>query len=192
MGKFIIGTFGILAWTFYVLSGGASFTPETRVAAAVPAQPVAEQTPPADVVALITPVAPETVEPAQAPVDVDPVTMTPPPAIESAQDTTPIAVSATTSSAFAGSDTNVIGIAPSFTSLSAPAPASPDMTALREVAGRAVNMREGPDTSYAVLDTLPQGTQTEVIESDGTGWVRVRVVGTGQMGWMAERLLTNG
>ncbi len=192
MGKFIIGTFGILAWAFYVLSGGASFTPETRVAAAAPAQPLAEQTPPADVVALITPLAPETVEPAQAPVAVDPVTMTPPPAIESAQDATPIAVSATTTPAFAGSDTNVIGIAPSFTSLSAPAPASPDMTTLREVAGRAVNMREGPDTSYAVLDTLPQGTQTEVIESDGTGWVRVRVVGTGQMGWMAERLLTNG
>ncbi|WP_372804334.1 SH3 domain-containing protein [Loktanella salsilacus] len=43
-----------------------------------------------------------------------------------------------------------------------------------------------------MLDTLPRGTQTEVVESDDNGWVRVRVVGTGQMGWMAERLLTGG
>ena len=192
MGKFIIGTFGVLAWTFYVMSGGATFTPETRVAEAAPSQPVTEQTPPADVIALIAPVAPETVAAPDDQLAVDPVTMTPPPAIESAQDATPIAVSATAAPAFAGSDANVIGIEPAFASLSAPAPASPDMTALREVAARAVNMREGPDTSYAVLDTLPQGTQTEVVESDGTGWVRVRVVGTGQMGWMAERLLTNG
>ena len=81
------------------------------------------------------------------------------------------------------------------TTIAAPAPAavaSPDLLAIREVAARAVNMREGPDTSYAVIDTLPQGTQTEIIEADNTGWVRVRILNTGQIGWMAERLLTQG
>lgn len=206
MGKFIIGTFAILAWTFYVLSGGADFVPETRVAKADPFKATPDRTPPADVVALIAPVpqdrpAAEAVPvgaAAAATAPVDPVSMTPPPAIESAQDATPIAVSATATPAFAGSEANVIGIEPTFTSLSAPAPASPaapagaDVATLREVAARAVNMRAGPDTSYSVLDTLPQGTQTEVVESDGAGWVRVRVVDTGQMGWMAERLLTRG
>jgi len=98
-----------------------------------------------------------------------------------------------TAPTFEGSSSRVTGIAPTFTSLSAPAAVgSADLSTLRDVAARAVNMRAGPDTSYDVLDTLPQGTQTEVVESDGNGWVRVRVVATGQMGWMAERLLTNG
>ena len=162
------------------MSGGASYAPETQATAAPEPQAISvEQAEP------ITIAAPETVaipvQPPAPPAQADTVIAEP--------------ASLQTAPAFDGSSVGVTSIEPAFTSLSAPAPAavaSPDIAPLREVAGRAVNMRAGPDTSFDVLDTLPRGTQTEVVESDGNGWVRVRVVGTGQMGWMAERLLTGG
>ena len=192
MGKFIIGTFAIMAWAFYVVSGGANFVPETRIAAADAPQPEVTRAQNAEMNAVTQPVA---VQPA-APAPEQTLTQAAPRATESTDATAePIEVALTTAPVFAGETAEAGDAMTTFTSLSAPAPAavaSPDPTVLREVAGRAVNMREGPSTSYNVIDTLPQGTQTEVIDSDGAGWVRVRVVGTGQMGWMAERLLTNG
>ena len=61
---------------------------------------------------------------------------------------------------------------------------------MREVAGSRVNMRVGPGTSYGVLTSLPQGTSVEVIDSDGSGWVKLRAVEDDIIGWMAEYLLT--
>lgn len=61
---------------------------------------------------------------------------------------------------------------------------------LREVAGSRVNMRSGPGTGYDVLTSLTQGTEVEVIESDGAGWVKLRAVDEDIVGWMAEYLLT--
>ena len=61
---------------------------------------------------------------------------------------------------------------------------------IRYVSGTRVNMRSGPGTSYAVLDTLDGGTATEVLEVDASGWARIRLSGTDRIGWMAERLLT--
>ncbi|MFZ3584290.1 SH3 domain-containing protein [Loktanella sp. DJP18] len=186
MGKFIIGSFAILAWTFYVMSGGANFQPETRIADAEAAQPEVTRAQTAGLIDISPTVAPATVAEASATAS----------ATESpAQTAEPVAISLETTPAFSGETARSAPVAPNFTSLSAPAPAavgSPDLAAIREVAGRAVNMREGPSTSFDVIDTLPQGTQTEVIDSDGAGWVRVRVLETGQIGWMAERLLTSG
>ena len=70
----------------------------------------------------------------------------------------------------------------------ADAPRSDDV---RSVSGDWVNMRSGPSTNYDVLDTLPRGTQAEVMEVDADGWARIRVTNTGQEGWMAERLLSD-
>ena len=193
MGKFIIGTFAIMAWAFYVMSGGANFVPETRIAATDAPPPEVTRAQTSGLIS-ITPsadaqqAAPATIEQA--------VAETAPRVTESADATAqPVEVAVATAPVFAGETASAGDAMTTFTSLSAPAPAgvaSPDLTVLREVAGRAVNMREGPSTSYNVIDTLPQGTQTEIIDSDGAGWVRVRVVDTGQMGWMAERLLTDG
>lgn len=60
---------------------------------------------------------------------------------------------------------------------------------LRVVAGSRVNMRAGPGTDFDVLETLDQGTRTEVLEVDASGWARIRVVESGLEGWIAERLL---
>jgi uncharacterized protein YraI len=62
---------------------------------------------------------------------------------------------------------------------------------LRTVAGSRVNMRAGPGTNFGVLDTLAQGTEAEVIEVDSNGWAQIRITSTDQVGWMAERLLTD-
>lgn len=64
-------------------------------------------------------------------------------------------------------------------------------TDLRQVSGKRVNMRTGLGTNYGVLDTLPRGTEAEVIEVTADGWARIRVSTTNQVGWMAERLLSD-
>lgn len=70
--------------------------------------------------------------------------------------------------------------------------AAPAVLDIRAVAGSRVNMRQGPGTSFDVVTTLNRGAQTEVLEVNPAGWARVEVVTTGQIGWMAERLLTDG
>lgn len=61
---------------------------------------------------------------------------------------------------------------------------------MREVMGRRVNIRRGPGTGYDIVTSLPQGTAVEVIEADGSGWVKLRTLDENQVGWMAEYLLS--
>jgi hypothetical protein len=63
--------------------------------------------------------------------------------------------------------------------------------ALRQVTGSAVNMREGPGTIFSVVTTLPEGTQTQVIDTEN-GWALIRVQPTGAIGWIATRFLSDG
>lgn len=61
---------------------------------------------------------------------------------------------------------------------------------LREVTGDQVNMRAGPGTSYGVLDQLPRGEAVEVLASAGDGWLELRVLRTGEIGYIADWLVT--
>lgn len=61
---------------------------------------------------------------------------------------------------------------------------------IRVVSGSRVNMRSGPGTNYGVITVLVQGAETEVLEELDNGWVRLRVVATGEEGYMAGRLLS--
>lgn len=60
---------------------------------------------------------------------------------------------------------------------------------LRTVNGSRVNLRDGPGTGFGVLGTLARGTEVEVLEDPGAGWVRLQVVPEGQIGWIADFLL---
>ncbi len=86
--------------------------------------------------------------------------------------------------------------APAFVSLAAPSsPAEPAVLAgpqpdLRAVGGARVNMRSGPGTGFGVITTLSSGTPLEVIDTNASGWAKVRTIERGLEGWMAERLLT--
>lgn len=60
---------------------------------------------------------------------------------------------------------------------------------LRKVSSARVNMRSGPGKDYGVIGKLTRGTEVEVTRDDGTGWVQLRVLDTGEEGWMADFLL---
>lgn len=60
----------------------------------------------------------------------------------------------------------------------------------RKVAGNHVNMRNGPGTSYSVVERLSRGQAVEVLSDPGNGWLKLRVSDSGRIGWMAEFLVT--
>lgn len=70
--------------------------------------------------------------------------------------------------------------------------ANPAATEVRQVTGRSVNVRGGPGTDYSVVDRLVRGDRVEVLQDPGNGWVRLRPVGGGTVGWMADFLLSEG
>jgi len=161
MRKFIIGTFLLLGFGFYELSGGSEFTPEARpvVVADVTTTTLEPVVTRSDNTALLTLASVEDVTPV-APVVASVITPDPVqiPALERVE---AAPVEETT----------------------------PTTRDLRTVAGSRVNMRAGPGTNFGVVDSLVQGTWTEVLEVDTSGWARIRDVDTGQEGWMAERFL---
>jgi hypothetical protein len=165
MGKFIIVSFLALGLAFYELSGGADFVPEDRVAVA------------------------------HAPITDD----------SRLGQTTDVAVSRSNAASLIALNPSVTTVSLDATPAATPAvavveeiievPVTAIETApldIRIVASTRVNMRQGPGTSFDVLDTLDGGTQAEVLEVNESGWARVEVLTTGQVGWMAERLLTDG
>lgn len=164
MGKFIVGTFLILGFVFYELSGGADFVPEsqrTQVAAVEEAPQEQEQVVEVTRSNSATLVNVTAEAPAEAEI------------IQAVAEAIELDVA---------EEVQVVA-----TEEVVPEPTPLD---LRLVAGSRVNMRAGPGTTFDVLDTLPGGTETEVIEVNASGWARIRVTSSGQIGWMAERLLT--
>lgn len=68
-----------------------------------------------------------------------------------------------------------------------PTPVAPEeLGALRlAVTGDRVNFRAGPSTDDAILTALNRGDVVELIEAVGDGWAHLRVVETGQTGYMS-------
>ena len=177
----MIVTFLMLGWAFYELSGGADFVPETREMAQ--AETTTEEplvTRSASTASLISLSMPARIEPQ------------PEPAVEAE------VVAAITEAVADASDELIVQEA------SVPADASeletvaPETaveeapTDLRLVDASRVNMRQGPGTAFNVIAAFDRGTQMEVLQVDPSGWAEVRVLDTGETGWMAERLLTEG
>lgn len=61
---------------------------------------------------------------------------------------------------------------------------------VRKVTGASVNMRSGPGTKFGRLARLKGGTRVAVLRDPGDGWLKIRVVETGRVGWMADWLVT--
>ena len=61
---------------------------------------------------------------------------------------------------------------------------------VRKVSGSSVNMRSGPGTKFGRLARLTGGTRVAVLRDPGDGWLKIRVVDTGRVGWMADWLVT--
>ncbi len=64
------------------------------------------------------------------------------------------------------------------------------MADIRKVTGARVNMRSGPGTKFGRIARLSAGTPVAVLRDPGDGWLKIRVVDTGRVGWMADWLVT--
>ena len=61
---------------------------------------------------------------------------------------------------------------------------------IRSISRASANMRNGPGTDFGKLAQLAKGTPVEVLESASNGWMKLRDMDTGQVGWMADWLVT--
>lgn len=200
MIRFILLTLAVLAWAFWILSGGSDFEPEAPAPRPVAmAEPTPEPSP-----------APAP-EPARTPQPERPASenaasenAAPEPATIAASQVQPPApqpepvASADPSEPARDPVTDALTEAlatPEPTPAPAPAPApqpARPILDLRMVEATRVNMRSGPSTDFRVVDTLRQGTSVEVKEIDSSGeepWARIVVLASGVEGWMAERFL---
>ena len=65
----------------------------------------------------------------------------------------------------------------------------PDSAAVLIVTGTSVNMRAGPSTNQTVIGRMRRGERAELMAKANEGWVQVRAVSSGQIGYMAGRFL---
>lgn len=69
-------------------------------------------------------------------------------------------------------------------------PAPPAAKEMVYVTGSRVNLRAGPSTQNPVLMALGYGTEAELIEEMSNGWVQIRHMDSGRVGYMAGRFLS--
>lgn len=202
MWRFIIVSFAFLGWSFYVLSDGAEYRPSAN---SIQARAVLDNQRPkprplrVNVIELSQDgaVAPDTS-----------ATRT----ITSLHDlglTVGKRVAVTLASAEAVPTAQVAAVINVPTVKAAPAavPETPELDAtaeqvetvqdslaqsrdIREVTGTKVNMRTGPGTNYGRVGQVTRGTEVIVLRDPGNGWIKLKVLENGRIGWMADRLLT--
>ena len=214
MYKFILVTFGFLTWGFYEMSGGADFEPAS-------ARLAAQQTIVAEALATSSDTPAQTSETTSqsAFVDTDPplsdeaevtrisLNLT---SLEDVQTATAETVGADEvvagesdeaavprNAAFEVSSATTPAIIPSLIDpndgvLTESTSETANLLDLRVVTGTRVNVRSGPGTQFGVVSKLVEGDEVEILEDNGNGWVRLRPVGDGPIGWMADFLLTSG
>lgn len=68
--------------------------------------------------------------------------------------------------------------------------ASSEARDIRVVQGDVVNMRGGPGTEYDKIAAITGGTEVVVLFAPGNGWLELQIVETGQVGWMADWLVS--
>ncbi len=193
MKKFIVLTFLFMGWAFYELSGGSDFEPKVNRA------PEAEQIAQAEETIFVAPRSEDVA--AQVPTTQVSQSQDNPAAQPLAQAAEADVVLAAVTPSLVGSvqptpKSELTKLGPTSESLAAQqtlgAQTLSSATGLdfRRVDGSRVNMRSGPSTNNGVIATLARNTEVEVLEVPGNGWVQLQVLSTGQIGWMAERLLT--
>lgn len=216
MKRFILLNFAFLAWCFYVLSGGADYEPRegSRQAEAIKARAAAET----KLASMQEDTPPEQTATANDPAlldDTDTVTRN---AVDIAgivpeflvldkapdmqadtilsQTVAADADDLATDSANARIANLTLAEPAVFAQAAGYAPISEDMEQtepardLRQITGTSVNMRAGPGTGYGVMGRVTRGTEVEVLESYNAGWLRLRVVESRSIGWVAASLVS--
>ncbi|MGX9357485.1 SH3 domain-containing protein [Roseobacteraceae bacterium S113] len=192
MTRFIVLTFAFLGWSFYELSGGADYEPQSARA------PIFAEVEPVVARAVVEPVLSTRQEPSdlvqvslnvEAPAPVAEPTVVP--VVEEAKAEilirpTPVGLTAAPTPTPAENVSVVFTPTPQ----AAPQEAAAAEVDLRQVTGNRVNMRNGPGTSFSVLARLEKGTDVEVLGFEDDGWLKLRVIESGQVGYMADWLVT--
>lgn len=207
MSRFIVLSFAFMGLAFYELSGGADFQPGTHTTAealgiaprSAKATQFAGRVDPSETVGPRSSIAQQSasVKPESA-VDSSVKTTR---LVARAQVNRPgIILASLESPTVAGPATGLIKAslsAPSRPALAsggkaAPAPqlAEEKPADIRQIDGSRVNMRSGPSTRHTVLRKLGSGDRVEVLEDNGSGWLKLRVVGSDRIGWIADFLVT--
>lgn len=217
MVKFILLSFGFIAWAFYEVSGGADFNPtmtrttgqtatQTTVAKSTASNKPSVDSPtkPAHFdVAVKTPSAPVVSDTRQRVrslvTDTQPIPQRRLAVIEASATGTPQGTetgpkaTVETSETSRTLDTQPAGPQKVFSlaNLADQAMSEPALTPpdFREVSATRINMRSGPGTRYNILAKLTRGTRVRVLRTDGQGWVKLKVEDTGRVGWTSARLL---
>lgn len=164
MPKLITFSCFMLFWVFYEMSGGSDFTPRERV--------VTSQAPFAQNSRSKTSVQPSADAEFVVNAYYTPI-VTSPLDTGTTEDAAPLSVATV--------EAPVAAISP-----------TPPTIDLRYVAANRVNLRTGPSTTDPVIDTITRGISAEVISLNDDGWAQIRLTKSGQTGWMATRLLSEG
>ncbi|MHA7851840.1 SH3 domain-containing protein [Roseovarius sp.] len=200
-----------MGWSFYELSGGADYTPRTNSIQARAllddvrpmARPVrthiAQLSGTGDVAPAVEPVAQDTAPRKAAPgIEPGPQTLV---TLASANADTlaapvtglPVITAQPAEAAVtaAVAQTEIAGL--TLRGLSDPIRLDTEPTDppddIRTIAGTAVNMRAGPGTQYDRIARLTRGDEVAALQDPGNGWLKLRVVETGRVGWMAGGLV---
>lgn len=206
MKRFILLSFGFMALAFYELSGGADFDPVAarnaavmaRTDGALPAEPVEVATaetnaPEVTRMSLSLTSFEDVLTEREAPAPPAAETpAAPEPQVAALETPNVVGITAVT---FDGTP-DAQGVVPSIifpgTSTQASSAAVSTPRDIRFVSAAVVNMRGGPGTGFDVVTKLNRDTQVEILQDDGTGWVKLRPLTGGPEGWIADYLLTNG
>jgi hypothetical protein len=218
MRRFILLTFGFLGWAFYEMSGGADFEPASvRMAATAP---IEENVVSKDIVPdAITP-KPKAVEervakivtvdttPPGFDVDVKEDTAKAVNVIRASLSLSSVEQAVSAAEAPLANEVMLVPVNAGSLTSSQDTPAiipsliTPNDTGtvdvnssssgdIRSVAGNRVNVRGGPGTDFGIVSRLGRGDAVEIITDNGNGWVQMRPIDGGPVGWMADFLLTN-
>lgn len=181
MNKFLIVSSLMLFWAFFEESGGLDFVPPSEREAQNFAEAAPQQRPSGYQ---------ENYVPFDAPVII------PARSIQAADQTSAIVPASYTTTSnletIVTAEPSVVRtIAPSDLEQEQPETEVQDREDIRAIAGSRVNMREGPGTNFAVIATLPRGTEAAIIAENDNDWAQIRLLDSGKTGWMAAWLLSD-
>lgn len=170
MYKFIISTILLFAWAFFEISGGFDFEPDCRSCDETASTVVSDHSgPPNQQLIAAFPANNYDYVPFHEPI----IETIKPVATAQARPSSPMLVQASLST---GDTTGQ-------------QPQKPRQD-LRVVTGDWVNIRDGAGTGFAVMDTVPHGTETELLEMRGD-WAKVRLLESNEIGWIASWLISD-
>lgn len=201
MVRFIIITFAFLAFAFYEMSGGADFDAEqTRLSRIEAPAEVKEESLAQAEAEPATPIIPENVTRVSLNLNSVGDVLRPQRTVRTTA-ARPRTVEDETETDIALNEEEPTIILPSLivdnaiitpVDFNAPDVVDESSNDVRAVSARSVNVRGGPGTDYSIVNRLTRGDKVEVLQDPGNGWVKLRPMNGGTIGWMADYLLSEG